>query len=177
MLGADIDVIVFRLIHIVAGVMWAGSLFLLIVFVRPSAAAIAPAGAPLMGELLGRRRLVQWLLGFASLTILAGAYLYWKNWDAAGSLGAWLDTGFGLTLTIGAVAAIAAFSIGWFGTRPTIDRMLGLGRRIAEAGPPPPPPELAAEMAEIQGKLSTYGWSALSLLGVAVATMAIARYV
>jgi uncharacterized membrane protein len=175
MLGADIDMVVFRIIHIVAGVMWAGSIFLFIVFVRPSATAIAPAGAPFMAELLGRRRLANWLLLFASLTIVGGAYLYWKDWEAAGSLDAWLDTNFGLALTLGAIAAIVAFLFGLFGTRPNVERMLALGRRIAESGGPPAP-ELAAEMAAIQARLKTFGTISLSLIALSVLAMATARY-
>ena len=151
-------------------------MFLFITFVGPSAAAIAPAGAPFMAELLGKRRLVHWLLGFASVTILAGAYLYWKGWDAAGGLGEWLDTSFGLSLTIGAVAAIVAFLFGLFGTRPNVARMLAIGGAVAASGGPPTP-EQTAELATIQRKLGLYGRTSLALLGVAVIEMAIARYV
>ena len=35
--------IVFRTVHILAGVVWVGSVFLLVMFVQPSVAAIAPA--------------------------------------------------------------------------------------------------------------------------------------
>jgi hypothetical protein len=176
MLGADVDVVVFRILHIAAGVMWAGSIFLFMFFIRPSAAAIAPAGAPFMAELLGRRRLVHWLLAFASVTILAGAYLYWKGWDAAGSLGDWLDSSFGLTLTVGAVAAIIAFLIGLFGTRPTVERMLAIGREVAASGGPPSP-EQAAALGAIQEQLGRYGIASFSLLAIAVLAMAVARYV
>ncbi|HSL10507.1 MAG TPA: hypothetical protein VLA82_04245 [Actinomycetota bacterium] len=175
MVGADVDMMVFRILHVVSGVMWAGSVFLFVMFVRPSAAAIAPAGAPFMAELLGRRRLVHWLLSFAAVTILAGAYLYWKDWDATGSFGDWIGTGFGLGLTVGAVAAIAAFTIGLVGTRPAVDRMLALGREVAASGGPPTP-EQAAELAAIQASQQRLSTASLSLIGVAVVAMAIARY-
>jgi uncharacterized membrane protein len=75
MIAADVTMIVFRIVHITAGVAWAGSVFLFVVFVQPSAAAIAPAGAPFIAELLGRRRLVDRLLLFAAVTIAGGALL------------------------------------------------------------------------------------------------------
>ena len=175
MIGADVDMVVFRILHIVAGVMWAGSVFLFVVFVRPSLASIAPAGAPFMAELLGRRRLIHWLLAFAAVTILAGAYLYWKDWDAAGSFGDWIGTDFGLGLTVGAIAAIGAFSIGLFGTRPAVERMLALGREVAASGGPPTP-EQAAELAAIQATQKRLSAASLSLLAVAVVAMAVARY-
>ena len=176
MIGADLDMVVFRILHIGFGVAWAGSVFLFVVFVRPSAAAIGPAGAPFMAELLGRRRLVHWLLGFATTTILAGTYLYWQDWDAAGSFGDWIGSGFGLSLTIGGVAAIVAFLIGLLGTRPAVARMLEIGRTVTAAGGPPTP-EQQAELAGIQARAKNFAMGSLLSLGVAVVTMAIARYV
>jgi hypothetical protein len=174
MIAADLDMLVFRALHVTSGVMWAGSVFLFFVFIRPSAAAIAPAGAPFMAELLGRRRLTRWLLLFASLTILGGAYLYWKDWDAAGSFGDWIGSSFGLALTVGAVAAIVAFGFGLFGTRPNVNRMLALGRQVAETGGPPSP-EVAAEMGAIQRRLTTFGGISLTLIALSVLAMATAR--
>ena len=175
MLAADVDVLVFRILHITAGVMWTGSVFLFVMFVRPSAAAIAPAGAPFMAELLGKRRLVHWLLGFAAVTIVAGAYLYWKDWDAAGSFGDWLGSDFGLALTVGAVAAIVAFLIGLFATRPAVDRMLAIGREVAGSGGPPSPSQAAA-LEAIQQRQKTMSTASLSLIAIAVVAMAVARY-
>jgi hypothetical protein len=86
MIAADVTMVVFRIIHITAGVAWAGSVFLFVVFVQPSAAAIAPAGAPFIAELLGRRRLVDRLL------LIGGALVYWSAWDAAGSFGGWIGS-------------------------------------------------------------------------------------
>ena len=59
---ATIFMLVFRVLHIAAGVAWAGSVFLFVVLIQPSAAAIGPAAGPFMMELLGRRKLVSWLL-------------------------------------------------------------------------------------------------------------------
>jgi uncharacterized membrane protein len=174
-LATDLDMVVFRILHIVGGVMWTGSVFLFVFFIRPSAAAIAPAGAPFMAELLGRRRLIHWLLSFASVTILAGAYLYWKDWDATGSFGDWIGTNFGLGLTVGAVAAIAAFSIGLFATRPSVERMLAIGREVAASGGPPTP-EQGAELAAIQAAQKRMSTASMSLIAVAVLAMAVARY-
>src|SRR5439155_13773415 len=66
MIAAEWFFIVFRILHIGAGTVWVGSVFFLVVFVQPSAAAIAPAGAPFMSELLVARRLV------ARILIIAG---------------------------------------------------------------------------------------------------------
>jgi uncharacterized membrane protein len=168
--------IVFRTFHILAGVAWVGSLFLFVLFIQPSVAAIAPAGAPFMAELLGKRRTVDRIIALGVTTIVAGFFLYWHYWDAYGSLGDWVSSSFGATITLGMVASIIALAIGVFGTRPRVMRMLALGREAAASGGPPSP-EVQAEIGRIQGQLKIFARTSLALLGLAVLTMAIARYV
>ena len=176
MLAASTYMVVFRIVHILAGVIWVGSVFLFVVYVQPSVASIAPAGAPFMAELLGRRRVIDGIITAASITVVGGLFLYWRDWHDVGSLGDWLGTSFGATLTLGAIASIAALTIGVLVTRPNAMRLLALGRQVAESGGPPSP-EVAAEMSVIGGRLRTFARVSLGLLLFAVLTMAIARYV
>jgi hypothetical protein len=172
--AANVFMIVFRIVHIVAGVAWAGSVFLLVVFVQPSVAAIAPAGAPFMAELLGKRKLVDRILMYAATTIVGGLVLYLRAWDQVGSFGDWVGSTYGAVLTIGALAAIAAFLIGLFGTRPSVQRMLALGRQIAAEGAPAP--ELAAGMQRLQIRMKNLARASLGLIAISVLAMATARY-
>ena len=167
--------IVFRTVHILAGVAWVGSVFLLVAFVQPSVAAIAPAGAPFMVELMGKRRLVDRIIGMGVITIVAGLFLYWHDWHLYASFGDWLGSAFGASLTIGMVAAIVALALGITVTRPSLLRMLELGRQVAASGGPPSP-EVASEIAAVQAKAKIYARASLALLVLAVLTMAIARY-
>ena len=176
MLASDWFMVVFRIVHILAGVAWVGSVFLLVVFIQPSAAAIAPASAPFMTELLGRRRLVDWILTLAAITVLGGFFLYWHDWHLFGSFSEWTRSRFGEVLTIGALAALAAFGIGIFGTRPTVGRFFALGKQVAASGAPPTP-EVAAQMAALQARLKNLARISLGLLVIAVLGMSIARYV
>ena len=175
MLATSGYVIGLRVVHITAGVAWAGSVFLFVVFVQPSARAIGPAGAPFMRELLGKRRLVRNLLWIAGVAIAGGLLLYWRDWQAAGSFGDWIGTRFGLGLTIGSVAAIVAFLIGLFGTRPNVARLLALGARMAEAGDRPPT-DLVQEVQATQSRLVMLARLTLAFIAVAVLAMATARY-
>jgi hypothetical protein len=127
-----------------------------------------------MRELLGRRRLVNAILGLATGTIVGGAFLYWHDWHAYGGLGDFLGSAFGLWLTIGAAAALVAFAIGLFGTRPNVQRMLALGARIAEAGEAAAP-ELGAELQRVQARLKALARTSLGLVAVAAFAMATAR--
>jgi hypothetical protein len=173
MIATSTYMLVFRVLHIAAGVAWAGSVFLFVVLIQPSAAAIGPAAGPFMMELLGRRKLVSWLLSLAGTTVVAGLFLYWRIWHGYGSLGDFVSSRYGLSLTIGAAAAIVAFSIGLFGTRPNVARLLELAARASEGGPPA---EVAQEIPRVQARLKVLARAALGLIAVAVFAMATARY-
>jgi len=170
-LATSVYMIVFRIVHILAGVAWGGSLVLFVNFVQPSAAAIGPAAAPFMGELLGKRRLINAILGMAVVTIAGGLFLYWHDWHLYGSFGDWVGSRFGLVLTIGAIAAIAAFLLGLFGSRPRAARVMVLSRQAAEAGGPPPP-----ELVQLQGQLKMLARASLALVVLSILAMSTARY-
>jgi uncharacterized membrane protein len=174
-LAAEWFFIVFRILHIGAGVAWAGSVFFLVMFVQPSAAAIGPAGAPFMAELLGTRRLVDRILVIGSVTIVAGLILYLRDMNDAGGFGDFLGRNYGRALTIGGVTAIAAFLVGLFGTRPAVRRLLALGRQIASSEGPPSP-DLIAQVPALQDLTKILARISLGLLGIAVVAMATARY-
>jgi uncharacterized membrane protein len=78
-LATSAYMIVFRIVHILAVIAWGGSVYLLVIYVQPSAGAIAPAGTPFMMELLGKRRLVDGLIGLGSVTVIGGLFLYWHD--------------------------------------------------------------------------------------------------
>jgi uncharacterized membrane protein len=166
--------VIFRLLHISAGVAWVGSVFFLVVFLQPSAAAIGPAAGPLMGQLLGARKLVDRILVLGGITVIAGLVMYIKHAADAG-LGTWLGSAYGLVLTIGMVAALAALGIGASVTRPTVRRLLALQGQIGASGGPPSP-EQGAQVAAFQATLKTAARLGLGLLAVATFAMATARY-
>jgi len=174
-LAIDWFMVVFRIVHILAGVFWVGSVFMLVVFIQPSAAAIAPAGAPFMSELLSKRRLVDRIIALGSITIAAGLVLYWHDWHQYPSLSDWIRSHFGATLTVGMVFAIAALVVGLAVTRPNMTRFLSLGRQVAESGAPPTS-EVGAEIGAIQATLKTAARVSFGFLIVAVLAMATARY-
>jgi hypothetical protein len=167
--------LVFRLIHIVAAIAWGGSLFLLVLYLQPSAKAIGPAAGPFMRELLGNRKLGLVILQLAGATIVAGGFLYWHDLDERGGLGDFLGSSFGLWLTIGAVAAIAAFLLGLLVTKPTMDRMLAAGARVAQGGDAPPP-EAVQELAGLQARARSLAKVNLTLVTIAAVAMSTARY-
>jgi uncharacterized membrane protein len=165
--------LVFRTLHILGAIAWGGSIFILVVFLQPTAKAVGPAGAPFMRELLGRRRLSNVILAIAGVTIVAGGFLYWH--DAHFGFGDFLSSAFGGWLTFGAISAIVAYLIGLLATKPTIDRMLATGAEIARAGDQPPP-ELLQRLAALQARGRRLAITNLTLVAVAAFSMATARY-
>ena len=167
--------LVFRVLHIMGAIAWGGSLFLVVLFIQPSAKAIGPAGAPFMREMLSRRHLGDWVLRLAGITIVAGGFLYWHDVQLYGSLGDFLGSAFGLWLTIGAIAALVAVGIGVFATKPTIDKGFEVGAKIAQAGDPPPP-ELLQELAALLARGQMLAKWNLAFVAIAAFSMSTARY-
>jgi uncharacterized membrane protein len=174
-LATSTYMLVFRVIHILLAIAWGGTVFLLVFFLQPSAKAVGPAAGPYMRELLGTRRLTDWVLRIAGAAIVAGGFLYWHDLDLYGNLGDFIGSAFGLWLTIGAISALVAFGIGMFATAPTIKRMLAVGGQVAQAGDAPPP-ELVQELGALQAKGRTLAKLNLTFVTIAAFSMSTARY-
>jgi len=174
MLSADAYVVALRIVHIATGVIWVGSLFVVVVFLQPSAAALGAAGAPFMSE-LRRRRFVDVVFIDAVFTVVAGAFLYWHDWHLYPTFGAWIGSSFGTWLTVGALLAISGVVVAGAVTRPTIGRLVSIGKHVAEAGGTPTL-EIAARIGVLQRRLVVAERASFSLVLLAVVAMASARY-
>ncbi len=162
-----------RLVHIILGVFWAGTLFFVVLFLGPSVRAVGPDGARVM-QALQRRQFMNVMPVVAALTILSGLILYWRL--SGGLAAGWVTSPFGLSLTVGGVASILAFAIGVFGMRAATLRASRLGAALAST---PQGEERETSQAEIQRlrlRAATSARWVAGLLVIAVATMAVARY-
>jgi len=169
----DTYMVVLRVVHILAGVFWVGAALTTLLFIQPTAREVGPAAGPFMMHLAGRKRLIDFVLGAAGLTVLAGLLIYWRvtgglDPDVIGSA-------YGISLTIGALCAIAALAIGGSIVRPGIMATLAIGRAVAADGGPPTP-EQAAQLQALQRRSIAAGKAIVPLLIVAVIGMAAARY-
>jgi uncharacterized membrane protein len=169
----DTYMVVLRIVHILAGVFWVGAALTTFLFLQPTAREVGPAAGPFTAHLAGKKKLVDWVLRAAGLTVLAGLLMYWRvtgglEWDR-------ITTAYGISLTIGALCAIAAFSLGLSVVRPTIMSTLAIGREVAASGGTPTP-EQSAKLQALQKRGKDIGQIIVPLLIVAVAAMASARY-
>src|SRR5712692_6940335 len=163
----DIFIIVLRLSHVVAGVFWAGSAFMFVSFILPTASAAGPAGAPFMQRLL-QSNFTRVVLIAGTLNVLAGLLMYWR--DSGGLQAAWITTPTGLTLTLGGLAGLFALIYAGAVTAPAAAQLARLGREI-QAGGNPPAPEQQAQSGALQAKMAQAARLNAGLLAVAVIAM------
>jgi uncharacterized membrane protein len=165
--------IVLRLIHILAGVFWAGSVFFVVRFLLPALRASGPAGGQVMEQIGGKLRYGTAAAGAGLLTILSGVGMYWRNIKM--SSGTWASSAPGVTYGIGAIAAIVALIVFATVIRPTGNQLLQLGATI-QSGGGPPSAEQASTLARLQNRMTASSRVGAALLAIAVIAMAIARY-
>jgi len=169
----DTYMVVLRIVHILAGVFWVGAAFTTILFLQPTAREVGPAAGPFMAHLAGKRRLVDWVLRAAGLTILAGLLMYWR---VSGGLNPdWIGSAEGIAVTVGALCGIAAFTLALSVVRPSIMATLAIGAEVAASGGSPTP-EQAAKLQALQKRGKDVGQIIVPLLVVAVSGMAAAQY-
>lgn len=162
-----------RLVHVFAGVLWVGAVFLFLFFINPSVKATAANGQKFLQHFIVRRKYPAFMGTVAILTVLSGGVLYWR--DVAGDLGAWLQSGPGLGFTIGSVTALLVIPLGLFFLSPKTERLGSLSGQIEAAGGPPSQDQLA-EIHKLDKELHTLEWLDFALLFISVITMATARY-
>jgi uncharacterized membrane protein len=161
-----------RLIHILAGVFWAGSAFMLAGFLVPTVRATGPEGGRFMAYLVARRRLPV-VIGIAMLlTVLSGLTLYART--AAATHGTWTGTAPGIAYGLGGASAILGAIVGMGISGAAGRRMVAVGQQIGETGRPSP--EQQAEIARLQARMGLGARIAAGFIAFAVAAMATARY-
>lgn len=162
-----------RFVHVFAGVLWVGAAFLFLFFISPSVKATAPNSQKFMQHFIIRRKYPKFMATVAILTVLSGVALYWRG--AGGDLTGWLQTGPGLGLTIGSIAAILVIPLGIFLLSPLTDRLGMLSAQLESAGGPPSQ-ALLSEIQKVDKRLHSLEWIDFILLLISVLTMATARY-
>ncbi|HLF74431.1 MAG TPA: hypothetical protein VI524_08805 [Anaerolineales bacterium] len=126
----NILLIILRIVHIVAGILWAGGAAAYYLFLEPTAKATAPESQKFMDYLMARKRFSIFLNAMSLLTILAGGALYYRiasvNWE-------WIATGTGIGFTIGALAGISAVAAWNLLVPPPVEK-LGKLAGVIQAG-------------------------------------------
>ena len=165
--------IVFRIIHIVSAILWVGSGVFFVAFVGPTLQAFGPEGGKFFAHLVRQRKAVIWFVTVSTLTVVAGAFLYWR--DSGGLDILWIRTGIGIGFTVGAIAGIIAWLLVLLVLAPTVNRLIGLGGQISAAGGPPSQEQMSALQA-LQFRQKRVSFIITALILIAAVAMATARY-
>jgi hypothetical protein len=164
--------LILRILHIIAGVFWAGTIFFLISFLMPTFKQVGPDAGKVFAALRGRGMFNSLPL-IASIAILSGLWMYMIRMGGSSD---WARTREAMTLGAGAVSALVAFLIGWFVMRANT---LGAADLAGAAASMPAGAERDARMVQVQamrGRAMMAGRAVATLLLITVICMAIARY-
>jgi len=162
-----------RILHIVTGVFWAGSVFFLISFLIPAFREVGPDSAKVFASLRSRR-MFNWIPIIATIAVLSGFWLYSIRMGGGTD---WARSREAMVIGTGAVAALLGLIIGWFVMRAKTLRADDISRA---AGPAPAGPDRDSKMAEAQRLRASSlmaGRAVATLLLITVICMAIARYI
>ena len=121
-----------RIIHVLGGVIWVGSMFFISMFLIPSMTEAGPDAGKVMAA-LNRLKFMVVIPVIALLTMLSGLWLYWHV--SMGFSSAYMSSGPGKAYGLGATLAIVAFLIGLTITRPAMVKMNNLMASAAAASP------------------------------------------
>ncbi len=169
----DLLLITLRLVHIGLGVFWVGTMIFNAFFLMPAMLEAGPDGMKVAAG-LARRRFLDILPPVAGLTILSGVWLYWRA--SLGFQSAYMRSSVGMTYGLGALAALVAFALGIAIMRPSMLKAAALSQAAAAAAPPEREAKLA-EAAALRVRGAQTAKFVAVLLIIAVASMAVGRYV
>lgn len=160
-----------RLLHVLFGVFWVGTVFFNVLILEPRLAALGPRVVqPVMGAIAPR--MVPTLIGASLVVLVTGSILTLHM--KSGSLGSLLTTSWGTTIVVGLIATLAAMVIGFGVLTPIGIRM---GRLGDEIGDQPPTREQMELLTRLRRRMDVAHRMDFALVLLAVATMPLARFV
>lgn len=166
--------IVLRLLHVVTGVLWVGTMMFMTFYLLPALKGAGPAAAgPVMAG-LAKRGMMTVLPLIALVTVLSGLGLIWLA--SNGDLASYARTPSGRLFTSAGGLAILAFAIGITVSRPAGIASGRLAARLATVTDPAERDALGAELAKLQRRNSLASKVVAVLVLLATMGMAIARY-
>jgi hypothetical protein len=160
-----------RILHIVFGVLLAGNIFFLALFLEPKLKRLGPGiQNPVMGAITPILTPVQ--LGSYSIVVITGVVIALIM--QGGNLDVFVTTGWGWAIFIGTVLTAAGGVVGFGLTTPVGIRLGKLGQSIQGR---PPTPEEAREMEQLGDRIGALTRINFVLVLLVVAAMSAARFV
>jgi uncharacterized membrane protein len=165
----SILMIVLRVIHIGAGILWGGGALVMEFFIGRTIKDTGDVGQKFVQHLMNKVRMHNFMTAAAVSAVLSGVILYWI--DSNGFSSAWMRSGAGIGFGIGAAFGLIAFVSGAiFG---------GSNARLAELGAHiqgKPTNEQLSQIQSIQKRISTVSPIHVISMILTMVFMATARY-
>lgn len=169
----DIVMIVLRLVHIFAGILWAGAGFFLLLVLMPAMNAMGQEGIRFRQGFIVKSRFNTVMPIASLLTTLAGVLLFVRVSDHFNS--DWLSSDSGIVLSIGSLAGWLAFGHGITTTGAAFKKSAALLKTIEAQGTPPTESQVA-QLQALGRKSIRHGRISVLLLIIAIVGMSAARY-
>ncbi len=159
-------IVLARVVHVMAGVIWAGATFVLAAVIVPIAARYGTEGAGRWSAMVAGR--VGPISGISALlTVLSGSYLF-------ATLHSNDSSAAGFVLKVGAVAAFLSLAVGFLIGRPTGQKLARLSEQQSLAAAPSA--DVLRRMSGLRLRAELSSRFTAALLGLAVLSMAGFRY-
>ena len=159
-------IVLARVVHVMAGVIWAGATIVLAAVIVPIAARYGTEGAGRWSAMVAGR--VGPISGISALlTVLSGSYLF-------ATLHSNDSSAAGFVLKVGALAALLSLAVGFLIGRPTGQKLARLSEQQSLAAAPPA--DVLQRMSGLRLRAELSSRFTAALLGLAVLSMAGFRY-
>lgn len=168
----NVLMIVLRVVHVLSGIFWVGFAIFNYFFLQPTIRATGAEGQVTFQYLMRRTKLMTTVYIAATLTMLTGVLQYGAISHFRMSF---LNSGWGLIITLGSIAGIIAWFIAIHFIRNTFNRIGAVGQQIQAQGDSPDT-ALVTQMQGLVGKLAVVAKTALVFMVISVIGMAAARY-
>ncbi len=163
------ELVVLRILHIVAGVSWVGTAVFMSVVLEPILRGAGPDVMKVIGPKLAPR-MTAFLHSVALTTIVAGLILIWRT--TGRGYDQLFSNAWGWAIGIGMITAIVGYG---FGATSGMAMMKVL--KISNGLQGPPPPETIARINALRDRNRNFLRIATILVIIGVGAMASARYV
>jgi uncharacterized membrane protein len=167
------EILVLRLLHVLAGIFWMGSGLFTSLFLIPALSLTGSPPGPLFAA-LGKKRLFAALPAAAAVTVLSGLRLMWVT--SGGSFAEYVATPMGRTFALGGAAAVAAFIVSAALARPSSQRAGAISATLGTLAVDERA-RATAEIARLQKRSAVASRFSLVFMLLAGTAMAVARYV
>ncbi len=169
--GGAVFITVFRLIHIIAGVIWVGAGITLSMYIEPALKASGVDTSKVMRALYTKSGFDKLMPIVAILTTVAGLVLYWVVSDGFSSVD-YMRSGQGTVLGVGVVFGLLAFGHGFAALGGQSRKYIKLVKEVGDD----PNSEQQDALHTLEKKLMLHGKISMWLSIIALFFMAGARY-